>query len=209
MAKLAVFDFDGTLMDGETIDFFAKEAKVEDVVSQITQKAMSGELDFYEALKQRVALLKGLKESKILEISQSLPYMNGAKELIDELKNRGYCVICFSGGFSHATAIARERLGFSADFSNKLHIKDGILSGEVGGEMMFGNSKGVMIEKIQALLNIDKNNTIAIGDGANDASMFPFADKKVAFCAKPYLKERANIIIDKKDLRDILDHINL
>ncbi len=205
--KLCVFDFDSTLMDGETIDFLAEEAGIGAEVAKITKEAMEGKLDFFESLTRRVKLLEGLEVNRVEEICQNLPYMNGAKETIQELKRKDYKVIVFSGGFRNATAHAREILGFDADFANILHFKDHHLSGKVGGEMMFDFSKGDMILRMQTLLGVSKENTIVVGDGANDRSMFPYADTKIAFCAKEILKKEANVIVDTKDLREILEHI--
>ena len=205
--KLAVFDFDSTLMDGETIDFLAKELGFEEEVSKITEEAMSGRLDFFESLTTRVKLLKGLEYNKAVEICKTLPLMPGAKETIKVLKEKGYKVVCFSGGFRIGTSPAKEILGIDADFSNILHEKDGILTGLVGGDMMFSSSKGDMIQRIQELLGATKETTLVCGDGANDLSMFPYADTRIAFCAKDVLKKAANIIIDEKDLTKILDHI--
>ncbi len=205
--KLCVFDFDSTLMDGETIDELASLAGCENEVAKITESAMRGEIDFFEALTKRVAMLKGLDEQKAKDKCANLPFIKGAEEIIKTLKTKNYKVIVFSGGFSIATSPARSRLGFDMDFSNILHTKDGKLTGLVGGEMMYSNSKGVMIQKMQSLLGISIENTIAVGDGANDASMFAYAAKKIAFCAKPKLKEHANIIIDTKDLMEIAQHI--
>jgi phosphoserine phosphatase len=205
--KLAVFDFDSTLMDGETIDFLAKELGIEDKVAKITEQAMQGELDFFGSLTTRVALLKGLQNSKVDEICHNLPYMSGAKETISELKKLGYTVIVFSGGFRNATTYAKDILGYDADFSNILHQKDGILTGLVGGDMMFDFSKGDMIVRIQNLLGVDRKNTLVVGDGANDRSMFVHADTRVAFCAKEILKKEANIIINDKDLTKILGEL--
>ena len=205
--KLAVFDFDSTLMDGETIDFLAKPLGLEEKVAGITEKAMAGELDFFESLVERVSLLKGLEYSKAVEICKDLPLMPGAYELISELKKQDYKVVCFSGGFRIGTTPAKEKLGLDADFSNILHEKDGVLTGLVGGDMMFGFSKGDMIQRVQAMLGVSKENTLVAGDGANDVSMFPYASKRVAFCARDILKKEANIIVDEKDLTKILDHI--
>ena len=205
--KLAVFDFDSTLMDGETIDILARHYGVGAEVDAITKGAMEGGLDFYESLKRRVALLKGMKHSLVEEICGNLPLMPGAQELISELKRRGVKVVVFSGGFKNATSKAREKLGFDADFSNILHHKEGVLSGEVGGEMMFGFSKGEMLQTLQSLLGITPADTMAVGDGANDASMFAHASKRVAFCAKPILQAQANVVITCKDLREILPHL--
>ncbi len=205
--NLCVFDFDSTLMDGETIDFLADEIGIKDKVSKITVRAMAGELDFFESLNERVSLLKGMKVEKVNEICHSLPFMNGAKECIKELKSRNYKVVVFSGGFRNATDYAKDILKYDSSFSNILHSKNGILSGLVGGDMMFGFSKGDMLQRIQILLGVSVNNTIVIGDGANDVSMFRYAEKKVAFCANEVLKKEANVIIEEKDLSKILKYI--
>jgi len=205
--KLAVFDFDSTLMDGETLEFLAKEFHIEDKIAQITKSAMEGKIDFFESLIQRVSLLKGLPQKIAEEICANLPLMNGAKETITELKKAGYKTVCFSGGFKSATIPAKEKLGLDAEFSNILHFKNGQMTGLVGGEMMFSTSKGAMLTTLQNLLGIDYNDTLAVGDGANDLSMFRYAGKRVAFCGKPVLRENANIIIDEKDLRLILPQI--
>jgi len=205
--KLAVFDFDSTLMDGETIDFLGKSLGLEEKIANITQKAMVGQLDFFEALTQRVFLLKGLKYSKAVDICKNLPLMLGSYETISKLKENDYKVICFSGGFTIATSPAKEKLGLDAHFSNILHEKDGILTGLVGGDMMFGFSKGDMIRKIQSILGVSKEDTLVVGDGANDVSMFSHASKRIAFCAKEILKKEANIIVNKRDLTQILTYL--
>ncbi len=203
--KLCVFDFDSTLMDGETIDFLADELGIKNEVASITEEAMAGRLDFFESINRRVALLKGLDIKKVDEICHNLPYMKGAKDTISELKSRGYKVVCFSGGFSNATSYARDILGYDTDFSNILHEKNGKLSGLVGGEMLFDFSKGEMIQKLQKILGISRENTMVVGDGANDRSMFAHADIRVAFCAKEILKKEANFIVEDKNLTKILD----
>lgn len=205
--KLAVFDFDSTLMDGETLEFLAKELGIDKEVREITDLAMRGEIDFFESLQKRVSLLKGLEVKKVNEICHKLPLMRGAKEVVRGLKDRGYKVVCFSGGFKNATTYFAEKLGLDADFSNVLHEKDGVLTGLVGGEMMFNTSKGDMLVRLQQVLGIDRGETLVVGDGANDISMFRHADIRVAFCAKPVLREHASIVIDEKNLALLLDRI--
>ncbi|WP_297441322.1 phosphoserine phosphatase SerB [Sulfurimonas sp.] len=207
MLKLAVFDFDSTLMDGETIDFFAQELGIGEEVARITEEAMSGRLDFFESLQERVGLLKGLDYEIVEKISHNLPYMPGAIETIAELKKRGLKVVCFSGGFRTATSYAKDILGYDADFSNALHVKDGKLTGLVGGDMMFNFSKGDMLVRLQNILGVSAEETLVCGDGANDLSMFAHAGTRVAFCAREILQKEANIIIGEKDLSLILDQL--
>ncbi|WP_281816325.1 phosphoserine phosphatase SerB [Brachyspira pilosicoli] len=205
--KLAVFDFDSTLMDGETLDIIARETNFAKEIAEITAKGMRGEIDFFESLEMRVALLKGVKLETVNEICNNLPIMNGAKETIQELHKKGYKCVCFSGGFKNATVIFADKLNLDGEFANIFHTKNNILTGKVGGEMMFSNSKGDMLVRLQKLLNVSYDDTLAVGDGANDLSMFKYAKKKAAFCAKEVLKKEANIIIEKKDLTLILDKV--
>lgn len=207
--KLAVFDFDSTLMDGETIEFLAQELNLKEQVAEITAKAMNGKLDFFESLTYRVKLLKGLPVSKVDKICHNLPMMKGGKETISELKKAGLTVLCFSGGFKNATEYAQNILGYDASFSNILHSKDNTLTGLVGGEMMFSSSKGYMLKKMQSILKITPEETMVVGDGANDLSMFEHASVKVAFCAKEILQKAATIKINEKNLIKILDNIFL
>jgi len=205
--KLAVFDFDSTLMDGETIDFLAEPLGLKDKVASITEMAMRGELDFFESLVMRVKLLEGLEEKKVDEICHNLPIMPGADETIKALKKDGYKVVVFSGGFRNATSYYKNTLGYDADFSNFLHSKNGILTGLVGGEMMRSEAKGDMLKRLQSILGVSEKDTLVVGDGANDLSMFKYAEVRVAFCAKDVLKKEANIIIEEKDLTKILEFI--
>lgn len=209
MYKLAVFDFDSTLMDGETIEFIADEIGLRKEIAAITQKAMEGDMDFFESLTLRVSYLKGISEAKVDAICKNLPYTQGAKETIQELQKAGIKVVCFSGGFKNALIPAQQYLGLNGTFYNILHAKNSVLTGFVGGEMMFNDSKGAMLQKLQSILGITPDETIAIGDGANDISMFHHAREKIAFCAKPVLKQASTISIEEKNLIKILDAIKL
>lgn len=205
--KLAVFDFDSTLMDGETLEFLAREVGIAEEIKKITYKAMNGELDFFESLVKRVSLLKGLSLRRVNDICENLPPMPGARETIKELKKMGFKVVCFSGGFKNATIPFKEKLGLDCEFSNILHTKEGVLTGLVGGEMMFNDSKGQMLKRLQELTETPPSQTLAVGDGANDLSMFKYAGKRVAFCAKPLVKEQADIIIEEKNLTELLNYL--
>ncbi len=203
--RLAAFDFDSTLMDGETIDLLAEAAGKGPEVRRITEAVMEGKLDFFEALIERVRLLEGLPYRRVLDICQALPLMPGARETVRALKARGCRVVVFSGGFREATHRLAEDLEADADFANFLHHKDGLLTGLVGGEMMTNDAKGVMLARLQRLLGVAKEETIAVGDGANDLSLFAHAGLKIAFRAKPILREAADYSLDEKDLRGILE----
>ncbi len=207
MKKLVVFDFDSTLMDGETIDFLAEPLGLKEKVAAITESAMRGELDFFESLTTRVRLLEGLDVETVDTICHNLPLMPGAEETVKKLKEQGHQVVVFSGGFRNATSHFREILGYDADFSNILHARNGKLTGLVGGDMMFDFSKGDMLVRLQNLLNITPEQTVAIGDGANDLSMFAHAGLKIAFCAKEVLKKASDIAVERKDLTQVLAHI--
>ena len=160
--KLCVFDFDSTLMDGETIDILAQAVGKQAEVSRITERAMRGELDFFGALTERVALLKGLSYARALELCRTLPLMPGAVETVQALEARGYRVVIFSGGFREATSFHAPRLGADADFANFLHQQDGVLTGLVGGEMMTGDAKGTLLTRLQKLLGVSKEDTVAV-----------------------------------------------
>ena len=127
IVKLAVFDFDSTLMDGETIEFLAEAQGIQTDVKKITDTAMRGELDFFESLITRVRLLKGMSIFRVNEICENLPLMPGAVEVVAGLKEKGYKVVCLSGGFKNATGPICKKLGIDADFSNVLHEKNGVL----------------------------------------------------------------------------------
>lgn len=190
-------------MDGETITFLAQAVGKMDEVRAITARAMAGELDFYESLKQRVAFLKGVSLNEAKKIVSNLPMMPGASDIIPYLKNKGIKVVVFSGGFHMATDAAQAKLGFDINFANELHHKGDILTGQVGGEMMFGDSKGKMLARLKHFLGLSSDEVATIGDGANDVSMFKEASTCIAFCANEVLKKAATHIIERKDLCEI------
>ena len=138
------------------------------------------------------------------EALSNLPLIEGGSKLIAFLKQRGIRCVCFSGGFMWGVESVSKTLGLDAYFANILHHKDDMLSGEVGGYMMFNDSKGIMLKQLQALMGIDEEKTLCVGDGANDISMFKCAKYSVAFCAKDVLKPYASHILDIKDLSQII-----
>jgi phosphoserine phosphatase len=202
-AILIVFDMDGTLIDGETIDELAKAANVGDLVVALTKRAMRGEMDFEEALRERVKLLKGLKVAEVKKVALDIPLMKGAKELIRELKKE-YKIAMVSGGFTIVARRVAQELEIDCLIANELIIKDGVLTGEVVGPLVRQNSKKEALEAIAKKEGIRPEDCIVIGDGANDISMFEAAGFSIAFNASPVLYDIADIIIMKKDLTLIL-----
>ncbi|RLI91620.1 MAG: phosphoserine phosphatase SerB [Candidatus Altiarchaeales archaeon] len=202
--KLIVFDMDSTLVDAEIIDELAKAAGVENVVKDITARGMRGEIDFKEALKERVKLLKGLPIEVLEEIRDNLVLTPGCEELVRTLKAMGYKLALISGGFTFFTDALKERLGFDYAFANKLVIKDGKLTGEIEGEIIDSKKKAEILEEIAKKENISKDEIVAIGDGANDRIMLENAGLGIAFNAKEILKKVADGKLTKENLMGIL-----
>ncbi len=205
--RLCAFDFDSTLMDGETIDLLAQAYGVGDKVKDITAEAMSGKLDFFQSLTARVALLKGMPCAKVSEVCANLPLVKGVTELIPYLKSKNIKVIVLSGGFHEAIDHAHRKLDFDFVAANFLHAQDGALTGLVGGEMMRSDSKGSMLARIKRLLGLRTSEVACVGDGANDLAMFKESGFKIAFCAKPILNTQADLVIDTKDLSRLMAKI--
>ncbi|MBM0636741.1 phosphoserine phosphatase SerB [Campylobacter sp. VicNov18] len=204
MIKLCVFDFDSTLMDGETIDILAMAHGKGEETSEITRRAMAGELDFFESLQKRVSLLKGMAYERVIKIGSMLPLMQGSYNLIQYLNSKNIQIVIFSGGFHEGIDPAMEKLGIKMGYANYLHHKNGVLTGLLGGEMMFSNSKGLMLQRLKNFLNLKTEEVMCVGDGANDIAMFYESGLKIAFCAKEILRSQADICIDTKNLEEII-----
>ncbi len=198
--RLIVFDMDSTLVDEEVIDKLAKVAGVEEEVKELTKKAMNGEIDFKEALRERVKLLKGLPVEVLEKIYSQIKLTDGAKELIKSLKESGYKVALVSGGFTYFTDRLKEELGLDYAFGNELEIKDGKLTGRVKGRIIDAEEKARIIEELAKREGISKENIVAVGDGANDRIMIENAGLGIAFNAKKALKEVADGTLSKNHL---------
>lgn len=203
MIKLIAFDLDNVLIDGEAIDEIGKIAGKQKEITEITQKTMKGEIDFETAIRERVALLKGTSLDDIKNVIDNIPLMAGTKEAIAELKKRGFKIATISGSFEVIANRMKDELDLDYAFSNKLHEDDGVLTGEVSGPLING-SKVEILTDIMKMEGISPNECAAVGDGANDIAMLQMVKLGVAFNAKPVLKDAADVIIENKDLRDIL-----
>ena len=205
---LCVMDVDGTLIAEEVIDLLGKEAGCEVEISQITRQAMRGELDFERSLRARVALLKGLPISVFDTVFKSIHLSKNAQEFISILQKKGILVGLVSGGFSPIVERLAKSLGISYFTANQLEVKDGFLTGKLVGEIVTGQVKKATLEKWRTELEIPKERTIAIGDGANDLLMLKSAGHAIAFCAKEIVKAEIAYHVDMRDLLEVLPLIN-
>lgn len=207
MRRLVVFDMDSTLIQQEVIDELAKIAGVETEVKKITDAAMNGDLDFFESLKARVALLKGHNAEELFaKVKANLIYTPGAKKLCATLKSLGYKMAVISGGFMPVAREVQRHLGLDYAFANSLDVDDetGLLTGLTSGPVVTPQRKRTLLATIANVEGCDVQQTIAVGDGANDIPMLHTAGLGVAFCAKPKVQAVANFRINDKDLSTVL-----
>lgn len=202
--RLVCFDMDSTLIQTEVIVELAKYANVEHEVSEITEAAMRGELDFKESFKRRIKLLKGIDESVLHEIARNLPLTNGAARLMRNLKRFGYKTAILSGGFTYFGRYLQTVLGVDYVFANELEIVDGKLTGNYLGEIVDGNMKAELLRKLAFKEDLHLEQVIAVGDGANDLPMINIAGLGIAFNAKPVVQENAQHAISTLGLDSIL-----
>jgi len=202
--RLVAFDMDSTLIEAEVIDELAAAAGVGEQVAEITERAMRGELDFTESFHERVALLKGLSGDVLQDIAESLPVTEGAERLIRNLKSLGYTTVILSGGFNYFGNYLKDKLGIDYVFANELDMEDGIVTGKVTGTVVDGNRKAQLLREIAEKEGIRLEQTIAVGDGANDLPMLSIAGLGIAFRAKPVVQESAKQSISTLGLDGVL-----
>jgi len=202
--RMVVFDMDSTLITSEVIDELAFEAGVGEKVAAITEQAMRGELDFTESLLKRVYLLKGLDEHILETIAYRLQLTEGAETLFHNLHNLGFKTAVISGGFTYFGHYLQKKLNIDYVFANTLEIEEGRLTGKVLGRIVDGKRKAELLELIAKKENIRLEQTIAVGDGANDLPMLGKAGLGIAFRAKPIVRESAKQSISTLGLDAIL-----
>lgn len=202
--RLAVFDMDSTLIEAEVIDELAKAAGVGDQVAAITERAMAGELDFKASFKERMALLKGLDVGVLDAIGASLRLTEGAEVLFAELKRLGYKTAILSGGFTYFAKQVQAKLGIDYVFANELEVVGGKVTGVAVEPIVDAQRKADLLRELTQKEGLSLEQTIAVGDGANDLPMLAIAGLGVAFRAKPLVKKSAKHAISTLGLDGVL-----
>lgn len=197
---LVVLDVDSTLIENEVIELIAAEAGSLELVAAVTERAMRGELDFAESLRERVATLSGLPESVFDTVRSQISVTQGAQALISAVKAHGGHVGVVSGGFHELLDPLATSLGLDFWKANRLEIEDGILTGKVLGDIVDAQTKADTLIEWANLTNTPLSHTVAIGDGANDLTMMGVAGLGIAFCAKPIVQEQADVALNERDL---------
>ena len=202
--RLVCFDMDSTLIEAEVIDELAKHAGVGDQVAAITESAMRGEIDFQESFRQRMALLKGLSGEVLAQIADELPIMDGAERLFKNLRLYGFKIAILSGGFTYFGEFLQKKLGVDYVYANTLEFENGKLTGKVVEPIIDGNMKAELLNKIAKQEQINRQQIVAVGDGANDLPMLSEAGLGIAFRAKPLVRESAKQALSTHGLDSIL-----
>lgn len=202
--RLVVLDVDSTLITNEVIELLADEAGCGDQVEAITSRAMAGELDFEQSLRERVRLLKGLDQAAIERARARITLTPGAPIFVATLRRLGYAVAVVSGGFTQFTDRLKADLGLDHAFANTLEIVDGVITGELLGPIVDRPEKARLLARIAALEGVPTSQTVAVGDGANDLDMLAAAGLGIAFNAKPLVREQADATVSVPHLDAIL-----
>jgi len=202
---LVIFDVEGVLYDAEYLPLLARLVGKEKEIMDITLKGIKGEIPWEEGLRRRIDALRGIDYDSALSVANSMPIMNGAKEACQYLKSKGFKLVAVSGGFTIITDRLKSELDLDYVVSNELIFRDGKL---VGVDIQVDSRKANAIAKVIRSWNISKDDTVAVVDGANDLTLFDIAGLKIAFNAQSIVKERADVIIDEKDLRLLIDVVN-
>jgi len=200
---LLVMDMDSTAIQIECIDEIAKLAGSGELVAEVTERAMRGELDFAASLRQRVATLKDADANILKQVRDELPLMPGLTTLVQKLQALGWQVAIASGGFTYYAEYLRDKLHLAAVAANELEIRDGKLTGEVIGQIVDAQFKAKTLQNLAKKFNIAEDQTVAIGDGANDLPMIAAAALGIAYHAKPKVNEKTEVTIRHADLMGV------
>jgi phosphoserine phosphatase len=207
--RLVQLDVDSTFIQQEAIELLAAKAGVLEQVASITASAMRGELDFEESLRQRVALLKGLPESAIGEVQKEISLTDGARELVTTLHDRGHSVSLVSGGFLDIIEPMIKNMSIKYYKANKLEIVAGVITGGLIEPIIDRAAKGQALKEFASASGVALENTVAIGDGANDLDMMAAAGLSIAFNAKPIVIDAADLAINETSLRSVIALIGI
>jgi phosphoserine phosphatase len=202
--RLAVFDMDSTLIQAEVIDELAKAAGIGERVAAITERAMRGEIDFRASFTERMALLQGLSEEVLEDIGAGLRLTEGAERLFAELKRLGYKTAILSGGFTYFARQVQARLGIDYVYANELEVVDGKLTGRAVEPIVDAQRKADLLRELASREGLALEQTIAVGDGANDLPMLALAGLGVAFRAKPLVRQSARQSVSVLGLDGVL-----
>lgn len=202
---LVVFDVDSTLIEQEAIELLAAYSHSGELVQEITDRAMRGEIDFNQSLIERVGTLAGLPDSVLQEVSGQLTLTKGAKELVQAIHQRGGKAAAVSGGFIQLLDPIRTTLKLDYAAANTLGVSDGKLTGQVVGEIVNRQAKADYLTEWAEAEGLELAKTIAVGDGANDLGMMAIAGLSVAFCAKPIVNQKADIALRERDLAQLIE----
>ncbi|WP_166864301.1 phosphoserine phosphatase SerB [Salinibacterium sp. ZJ70] len=197
---LVVLDVDSTLIEDEVIELLADAAGAREAVAEVTLRAMNGELDFAESLRERVATLKGVPESVFADVAAKVTITRGVEELVAGVHAAGGKVAVVSGGFHEVVDPLAEQLGLDFWRANRLEVVDGVLTGEVIPPIIDAEAKAVALQQWADATGVPLRQTVAIGDGANDLTMMALAGISVGFDAKAPVRDVADVLLDERDL---------
>ena len=198
--KLLACDMDATLIENEIVDEIAALAGLREKIAPITARSAAGEIDFLTSLKERVALLSGLPVARYLEAKKAIRFVSGGQSLIATMRANGAHTVIVSGGFRAFTSYVRDVLGMDEDAANDVEIAGGVLTGKLVSPIIGREEKAGILRDTAMRLGLAISETLAVGDGANDAAMLTASGLGVAFRAKPALKKAAAAAIDHGDL---------
>jgi phosphoserine phosphatase len=205
--RLVLFDVDSTLIEQEVIDLLGARASRGEEVSEITAQAMAGELNFDEALRARVSLLKGLPESVFQDVLSDISFTPGAETLIDELRRSDFRIGVVSGGFLNVLDSLLKDFHFNFVRANSLEVVDGYLTGETIGTIINRRGKAQALKDFAEMSNVQLSECVAVGDGSNDLEMIELAGLGVSYRGKEILNKAADVVIEEPGLDQLLKYL--